>query len=189
MILGKSTGQITKIIEAEAIRLVDLAERYNKLIVIEKLDTTQSKTGDRYGNKRANRMKSMFAHEKMTSAILSRADKRGVAVFQVNPAYTSIAGKMKYMRKFGISIHQSAAFTIGRRGLGYKEKVPGVLQAYIPNKDAHHWSHLHQLNNRLDIRTHHFYQLYDVNLPKEVLQIERLDLIESEKKKLTKLFA
>ncbi|MBJ8031077.1 transposase, partial [Bacillus cereus group sp. N21] len=60
-ILGKSTGQITKIIEAEAIRLVDLAERYNKPIVIEKLDTTQSKTGDRYGNKRVNRMKSMFA--------------------------------------------------------------------------------------------------------------------------------
>ncbi|MBY0595834.1 IS200/IS605 family accessory protein TnpB-related protein [Bacillus bingmayongensis] len=188
-LLGKSTGQITKIIEAEAIRLVDLAERYNKPIVIEKLDTTQSKTGDRYGNKRVNRMKSMFAYEKMTSAILSRADKRGVAVFQVNPAYTSISGKMKYMRKLGISIHQSAAFTIGRRGLGYKEKVPGVLQPYIPKKDAHHWSHWHQLNNRLDIRTHHFYQLYHVNQPEEALQIERLDLFESEKKKLAKLLA
>ncbi|PHB17417.1 transposase [Bacillus pseudomycoides] len=188
-ILGKSTGQITKIIEVEAIRLVDLAERYNKPIVIENLDTTQSKTGDRYGNKRANRMKSMFAYEKMTSAILRRADKRDVAVFQVNPAYTSIAGKMKYMRKFGISIHQSSAFTIGRRELGYKEKVPGVLHPYIPNKDAHHWSHWHQLNNRLDIRTHHFYQLYDVDQPKKALQIERLDVFESEKKKLTKLFA
>ncbi|PFN02247.1 transposase, partial [Bacillus cereus] len=51
------------------------------------------------------------------------------------------------------SIHQSAAFTIGRRGLGYKEKVPRVLQ------------------------------------PQEVLQIERLNLFESEKKKLAKLFA
>ncbi|MCI0765027.1 IS200/IS605 family accessory protein TnpB-related protein [Bacillus sp. TL12] len=126
-IMGKSAGQITKIIEVEAICLVDLAERYNKPIVIEKLDTTQSKTGTRYGNKHANRMRSMFAYVKMTSAILNRANKRGVAVFQVNPAYTSISGKMKYMRKFGISIHQSAAFTIGRRGLGYKEKVPRVL--------------------------------------------------------------
>ncbi|PEF21960.1 IS200/IS605 family accessory protein TnpB-related protein [Bacillus pseudomycoides] len=188
-ILGKSTGRITKIIEAEAIRLVDLAERYNKPIVLEKLDTTQSKTGDRYGNKRANRMKSIFAYEKMTSAILGRADKRGVAVFQVNPTYTSISGKMKYMRKLGISIHQSAAFTIGRRGLGYKEKVPQVLQPYIPKKEAHHWSHWHQLNNRLDIRTHHFYQLYDVDQPKKALQIERLHLLESEKKKLAKLLA
>ncbi|MEH7040715.1 IS200/IS605 family accessory protein TnpB-related protein, partial [Bacillus pseudomycoides] len=188
-IMGKSTGQITKIVEVEAIRLVDLAERYNKPIVIEKLDTTQSKTGNRYGNKHANRMRSMFAYEKMTSAILNRADKREVAVFQVNPAYTSISGKMKYMRKFGISIHQSAAFTIGRRGLGYKEKVPGVLQPYLPKKDAHHWSHWHQLNNRLDIRTHHFYQLYDVDQPKGVLQIERLHLFENEKKKLAKRFA
>ncbi|MDM5154653.1 IS200/IS605 family accessory protein TnpB-related protein [Bacillus sp. DX1.1] len=187
--IGKSTGQITKIIEAEVIRLVDLAHQYNKPIVIEKLDTTQSRAGDRYGNKRANRMKSMFAYKKMTDAILGRADKMGVAVFQVNPAYTSISGKMKYMRKLGISIHQSAAFTIGRRGLGYKEKVPQVLQPYILKKEAHHWTHWHQLNNRFDIRTHHFYQLYHVNQPKEALQIERLDLFESEKKKLAKLFA
>ncbi|WP_260632321.1 hypothetical protein [Bacillus bingmayongensis] len=80
-IIGKSTGQITKIIEAEVIRLVDLAERYNKPIVIEKLDTTQSRAGDRYGNRRANRMRSLFAYKKMTDAILGRADKRGVAVF------------------------------------------------------------------------------------------------------------
>ncbi|MBO1579902.1 IS200/IS605 family accessory protein TnpB-related protein [Bacillus sp. XF8] len=188
-VIGKSAGQITKIIEAEVIRLVNLAERYNKPIVIEKLDTTQSKAGDRYGNKRVNRMKSLFVYQKMTNASLGRADKRGVAVFQVNPAYTSISGKMKYMRKLGVSIHQSAAFTIGLRGLGYKEKVPQVLQSYIPKKDAHHWSHWHQLNNRLDIRTYHFYQLYHVNQPKEALQIERLDLFESEKKKLEKLFA
>ncbi|WP_235607988.1 IS200/IS605 family accessory protein TnpB-related protein, partial [Bacillus cereus] len=129
-VLGKTSGQVTKIIEAEAIRLVDLALQYNKPIVMEKLDTTQSKTGDRYGSKKANRMKSMFAYQKMTSSIMNRADKMGVAAFQVNPAYTSISGKMKYMRKLGISIHQSAAFTIGRRGLGYKEKVPTALQTY-----------------------------------------------------------
>ncbi|PGA53475.1 transposase, partial [Bacillus pseudomycoides] len=58
-IMGKSTGQITKIIEVEAICLVDLAERYNKPIVIEKLDTTQSKTGNPYGNRHTNRMRSM----------------------------------------------------------------------------------------------------------------------------------
>ncbi|CAI8902506.1 hypothetical protein EMIT019CA3_690001 [Bacillus pseudomycoides] len=40
-------------------------------------------------------MRSMFAYEKMTSAILNRADKRGVAVFQVNPAYTCLKMKRK----------------------------------------------------------------------------------------------
>ncbi|PEK56649.1 hypothetical protein COM55_28380, partial [Bacillus pseudomycoides] len=44
-ILGKSTGQITKIIEVEAIRLVDLAKRYNKpkeALQIERLDVFES---------------------------------------------------------------------------------------------------------------------------------------------------
>ena len=34
----------------------------------------------------------------------------GIAVFEVNPAYTSQIGKMKYMKRFGISIHEAASF-------------------------------------------------------------------------------
>ncbi|GAB6454555.1 IS200/IS605 family accessory protein TnpB-related protein [Bacillus luti] len=181
-VLGKTSGQVTKIIEAEAIRLVDLALQYNKPIVMEKLDTTLSKTGDRYGNKKANRMKSMFAYQKMTSAIMNRADKMGVAVFQVNPAYTSISGKMKYMQKLGISIHQSAAFTIGRRGLGYKEKVPTALQTYITNIKAHHWSQWHALDKILSFRTHLFYKLFTGK------QIHNHEMTDSETKIIAKLF-
>lgn len=180
-VLGKSAGQVTKIIEAEAIRLVDLAMQYDKPIVMEKLDTTKSKTGDRYGSKKANRMKSMFAYQKMTSAIVNRADKMGVAVFQVNPAYTSISGKMKYMRKLGISIHQSAALTIGRRGLGFKEKVPTTLHTYIKNQNAHHWSQWHELHKLLDIRTHLFYKLFTGK------QIHMDEMPESEAKLIMKL--
>jgi IS605 OrfB family transposase len=86
---GKTSGQITKILEAEVITLVDIAVRKKKPIVLEKLDTTLSKVGNKYGNKKANRMKSMFAYRKMIQAIKSRADKMGVAVIEVNPAYTS----------------------------------------------------------------------------------------------------
>ncbi|MGM0902532.1 MAG: IS200/IS605 family accessory protein TnpB-related protein [Bacillota bacterium] len=50
-----------------------------------------------YGNKKANRKMSMFAYEKLISAIKSRAEKMGVAVFDINPAYTSQIGKMKYI--------------------------------------------------------------------------------------------
>ena len=42
---------------------------------------------------------SMFAYNKMISAIKSRAEKMGIAVFEVNPAYTSQIGKMKYMKR------------------------------------------------------------------------------------------
>ena len=77
----------------------------------------------------------------MISAIKSRAEKMGVAVFEVNPAYTSQIGKMKYMKRFGISIHEAASFVIARRAMGFKEKLPPVLGALLPEKiiGTHHW--------------------------------------------------
>lgn len=186
-IQGKTTGQITKIIEAEVISIVDEAVEKNKPIVIEEIDTTLSKVGDPYGNKKANNLKSMFAYKKMKEAIESRAAKKGVAVIQVNSAYTSISGKMKYMRKLGISIHQSAAFTIGRRGLGYKEKVPKALSTYILNQSSHHWSHWHQLNKRLDVSTNAFYHIVNINKPYRSIDPHQSSLQEEEQKKLSKV--
>ena len=49
--------------------------------------------------KRQTMKMSMFAYNKMISAIKIRAEKMGVAVFEVNPAYTSQIGKMKYMKR------------------------------------------------------------------------------------------
>jgi IS605 OrfB family transposase len=164
---GKSSHQITKIIENEAVSLVEYAIKHNKPSVLEKLDTTLSKVSNTYGNKKANKQMSLFAYRKMISAIKSRAEKMGVAVFEVNPAYTSQIGKMKYMKKFGISIHQSAAYVIARRGMGYKEKLPPVLFSLLPEKMAgkHHWVHWKfAMNSLKDIRTHAFYrsELFDL---------------------------
>jgi IS605 OrfB family transposase len=90
-------------IEAEAILLVDLAVKINKSLAIEKLNTTKSKVLHAYGNKKANRKISMFAYRKLISE--NRANKMGVAICKVNPAYTSQIGKIKYMKRFGISIY------------------------------------------------------------------------------------
>ena len=184
----KTSGQMTKIIEAEAIALVDLAVRKNKPIVMEDIDTTLSKTGDAYGNKKANRMKSIFAYRKMSQAILSSANKMGVDVIRVNPAYTSISGKMKYMRKWGMSIHQSAAYTIGRRGLGYKEKVPKVIKKYMMQnqKQKHHWSHWSILHKKFSVNTHSFYYIFNVNKPYQEINLHHSSLREQETKQLRK---
>ena len=184
----KTSGQITKIMEAEVIALVNLAAHKNKPIVMEDIDTTLSKTGDAYGNKKSNRMKSIFAYRKMSQAIISRANKMGVDVIQVNPAYTSISGKMKYMRKFGISIHQSAAYTIGRRGLGYKEKSPKVLKKYMIQNKKHHWNHWSVLNKQMSVHTHSFYHLFNVNKPYQEIKIHQSSLREQETKQLLKAF-
>ncbi len=51
-IVGKSSNQVTKIIEAEAIELVNIAVGSDKPIAVERLDTTQSKASRQYGNKK-----------------------------------------------------------------------------------------------------------------------------------------
>ncbi|PEB62688.1 transposase [Priestia megaterium] len=185
----KTNGQSTKILEAEAIALVDLAIRKNKPIVMEDINTTLSKTGDAYGNKKANRLKSVFAYRKMAQAIKSRAQKLAVAVLVVNPAYTSIMGKLKYMRKFGISIHQAASYTIGRKGLGYKEKAPQVLRHHIARHPLPYWKQWWALNKKLHVRTEMFYQLFDVNKPSGHINLTHKELTEKESKHLKKAFA
>ena len=130
---GKSSGQITKIIEEQAKVAVGYAFNNNKPIGLEKLNTTLSKSGKKYNNKKNNLSLSMFAYKKLTSAIKSRAEKMGVEVYEVNPAYTSISARFKYMKKYKCSIHQVAGLTIGRRALNYKERIPKYYKKLIPD--------------------------------------------------------
>ena len=42
----------------------------------------------------------------------------------MDPAYTSVAGSVKYAARLGRTVHQSAAGVIARRAQGFKEKRP-----------------------------------------------------------------
>jgi hypothetical protein len=50
--------------------------------------------------------------------------KQFVALVQVNPAYTSVLGRLKYARETDFNTHQAAAWVIARRGMGFKDKPP-----------------------------------------------------------------
>ncbi|MGM0901744.1 MAG: IS200/IS605 family accessory protein TnpB-related protein [Bacillota bacterium] len=189
---GKTSGQITKLIEIEAIALVDIAVRCNKPISLEKLDTTKSKVSGAYGNKKANRKMSMFAYKKLILAIKSRAEKMGVTVFDINPAYTSQIGIMKYMKRFGISIHEAASYVIARRAMGYKEKLPPVLHSLLPEKitSLHHWAQWGKVSTLLkSIRTKNYYQseLLDRRQFRETGLLFCCALSDDETKALSKL--
>jgi hypothetical protein len=98
----------------------------------------------------------------MIQAIQSRAEKMGVGVFEINPVFTSQIGKIKYMRRFGISIHQAAAYVIARRAMRFKKKLPPVLYSLLPEQKVglHHWAHWKWVSDAFSgIRTHAFYQL------------------------------
>ena len=77
--------------------------------------------------KKFNRLTHNFTRKKMLQSLIRRGLRNGFQVKQVNPAYTSVIGCFKYTEKYGLSVHEAAAFVIGRRGLGFKEKLPRVL--------------------------------------------------------------
>ena len=69
--------------------------------------------------------------------IRAKGFRCGVAVEEVTPAYTSIIGRVKFAQRYGYSVHESAALCIGRRYLGFSERLPRH-KALIPNdKGAH----------------------------------------------------
>ena len=42
----------------------------------------------------------------------------------MNPAYSSVIGRVKFMERYGLSVHQAAALVLARRLLGCSERIP-----------------------------------------------------------------
>jgi IS605 OrfB family transposase len=103
-------------------------------VVIENIQLRQQHDTD----KRFNRFTHNFKKKKLTEAILRRGLRLGFRIKKVNPAYTSVIGRFKYMKKYGLSVHESAALVIGRRGLGYYERLPKELIDTIKTKVKRH---------------------------------------------------
>ena len=106
--------------------VVEFAKSKNKPIILEQLEFKQKdqKTNKfkTVRQKKFRRMKSNFLFRKIIEAIKSRALKEKVAVKEVNPAFTSILGQLKYQKMYSLNRHTSAALVIGRRGMDIKEK-------------------------------------------------------------------
>jgi len=98
-----------------------------KTIAIE--DLKFRKTHDT--NKKYNRKTSNFIHSKATELIKSQAIKEEIGIKEVNPKFSSFIGEYKYSSTYGLSVHQSAAFVIARRAMGYMERVPKQLIMFI----------------------------------------------------------
>ncbi|MFX0092545.1 MAG: IS200/IS605 family accessory protein TnpB-related protein [Candidatus Hodarchaeota archaeon] len=78
----------------------------------------------KYGaSRKFNRVRSNFVYKRLINAIYSRAIKMQVAIQEVNPAYTSQIGEVKYSRRYGLNSHQAAALVIARRALYFSEKL------------------------------------------------------------------
>jgi IS605 OrfB family transposase len=107
-----STGKRDYDIKLMAIKIISIALQAGKPIVLEQLKFKNKKMGKKF-----NRMAHNFVYRRMIEAIKSCALKSGVEVIEVPAAYTSIVGKLKYIKMYSLSVHNAAAMVIGRLGL------------------------------------------------------------------------
>jgi IS605 OrfB family transposase len=112
-------------------QVVALAEEHGVAIATERLKRLRkSRRGD--GSGRAFRHKQhRFAYRALLEKIHSLARKRGVEVLEVNPQDTSTIGMLKYAPLLHLSKDVAAAYVIGRRALGFEEKLPKGYEALL----------------------------------------------------------
>ena len=130
---GKNTRQAEAIIGDAVASVVQYAKEVGKPIVIEKLDFRQKKAALEGESRRYSRMLSSFSYGKIKAYFLSRGYRQGVEVHQVNPAFSSVVGRVKFMERYGLSVHQAAALVLARRSLGFSERIPRRWVAPIGN--------------------------------------------------------
>ena len=121
---GKNTHQAEALIGNAVATVVQYAKETGKPIVIEKLDFRQKKDALEGESRRYSRMLSSFSYGKIKAYFLSRGYREGVEVNQVNPAFSSVIGRVKFMERYGLSVHQAAALVLARRLLGCSERIP-----------------------------------------------------------------
>ena len=121
---GKTIHQAEALTGDAVARVVTYAREAGKPIVIERLDFQHKKAALEGESRRYSRMLSSFSYGKIKAYFLSRGHREGVEVHQVNPAFSSIIGRVKFMERYGLSVHQAAGLVLARRLLGCSERIP-----------------------------------------------------------------
>ena len=130
---GKSQRQSEALIGDAVASVVEYAREVGKPIVIERLDFRQKKAVLEGESRRYSRMLSSFSYGKVKAYFISRGYRQGVEVHQVNPAFSSVLGRVKFMERYGLTVHQAAALVLARRLLGCSERIPRRWVASIGN--------------------------------------------------------
>ena len=128
---GASSGHAEQILSSALDEVYQWCRESAKPLVME--DLKLKHTANRYGSKKRNFVTSRFAYSTVTALAESKSYKYGIALNKVHPAYTSQAGKLIFMKRYGMSIHEGASAAIARRGMGIQEKVPLLIKVIDPS--------------------------------------------------------
>jgi len=104
-------------------QIIEIAKEENKAIAIESLQKIpKGKRGDGFAKLRSRLQK--WSYKRLLEKIEILAKRNGIEIRKVNPAYTSVIGKLKYAPQYNIDKDIAGAYVIARRGLGLKESLP-----------------------------------------------------------------
>ena len=159
---GTSKEQTKALIGNASAQIIALCEKKKKPLILEHLDFKKKKAALREQNPSYARMLSSFAYSTILTHLKSRGATRGIEVHTVNPAFTSLIGRVKFAKRYGITLHTAAALCISRRFLGVSERMPqgqrdipdgkgGCVTLDLParNRSGHVWLQWGQLNRNL----------------------------------------
>ena len=160
---GKTKEQSLALIGDACAQVVSHAEQALKPLILEELDFQKKKQTLRETCPPSQSRKlSSFSYQAILTHLESRAFGKQIEVKQVNPAFTSLIGRVKFAIRYGLSIHHAAALCIGRRFLNLSEKVPrhldkipdgkdGQVALSLParNRDKHVWHQWRDLSKKV----------------------------------------
>ncbi len=114
-------------------KIVDLAIEKGKAIAIENLKKLRKgMRGD--GKAELRKRLHQWNAKKFLQKLKRVAMLKGVEVIEVNPAYSSVIGMLKYAPQLNIDKDIAGAYVIGRRALGFKEDMPENYERLLKDK-------------------------------------------------------
>jgi IS605 OrfB family transposase len=117
-----------------ALQVVEIAKREGKAIVVENLEKIpKGRRGD--GMPKLRQKGQKWIYKGLLEKIEVVGKREGVQVIKVNPAYTSVIGKLRYAPIYRIDKDIAGAYVIARRGLGFEEKLPKNYRELLKDKE------------------------------------------------------
>lgn len=133
---GKNKKQAQALIGDAVKEIINFAKGKQKPIIREDLDFAKKKASLRENTPKQARMLSSFHYSEFIQNLESKAFREGIDVSSVNPAMTSIIGKIKFSKRYGLSVHHGAALVIARRHYQFSE-IPSKCPMRVVHKQFH----------------------------------------------------
>jgi len=116
--------------------VMKIALEKRKGIVLESLKIKEKGFRGDYTGRKSRRIKHNFSYKKLKERIISLARRYGIAVKEVNPAYTSVIGMLKYAPQLSLTKDVASAWVIARRGLGLSERIPEKYKTFLQSHQS-----------------------------------------------------